>query len=238
MVRLHSNGLLYAITAGHTFTDPCNCGFTIPDENLALGANGTDWTPVARSAFFPPSIDTGSFVRDVVLFEIPTKWLPPAGAPLLPTKFLPELATPEDRAAAIEAEDDSGLLLVERRAPNGASGFHELPVDLAEGFPDFLADACQNGAAPMAFALTWRLRFTRATSATPDAFVTSIAGDSGAPVYIRAIDRPGFFRILGIHFLELKDSAHGGWMSYAMDAVSFFREVLHSKPGVDCDILV
>ena len=225
MVRLHSNGLPVRDHRGGTPSPTLAIvASRSPTRILPWGRMAPDWTPVARSAVLP-ALDRHGVVRARRGPLRNTNQMAAArrGAPLA-NEVPPRARHPEDRAAAIEAEDDSGLLLVERRAPNGASRLPRAPGGPRRGLPDFLADACQNGAAPMAFALTWRLRFTRATSATPDAFVTSIAGDSGAPCTIRAIDRPGFFRILGIHFLELKDSAHGGWMSYAMDAVSFFRE--------------
>lgn len=230
VIRLKSNQGIYGVTAGHTFTQPCQNDFSIPRGNLGMGARSQEWTRMERDNFFPPSIDTGPFIRDVVLFNMPAFWDPGAGR-LLPSKFLGELATPQDRQSALEATDENGLVVVERRTAQGTFELHEIPVDLAEGFPDLLAEACGAGNGKLPFGLTWRLRFTRSIAQPSDNSVTTIPGDSGAPVYIRAADQPGSYRLLGFHFLELENTQHGGSSSYAMDSASFFREVLGVSPS-------
>lgn len=213
MVRMQDQRL-FAISAGHVFTRPCADEFRAPSGARAVGAHGATWDRTVPGAFYPATTRVGARVRDVMAFEPPSSLCGPIGA--WPPGFLGELATYEDYKAAVLATSTNAFTWVER---NGVGV--GVPADLEAALSDFQPPLnCGGVAHYVPYTLTWPLRFTTAS--------TTIGGDSGAGVFVRATDRPGS-RLLAFHFMEWGDK------SYAIDARTFFEAVFGGLPGSTFD---
>ncbi|MCG8689493.1 MAG: hypothetical protein MI892_31760, partial [Desulfobacterales bacterium] len=226
-VRLGTTGAIvhfgdetyYGISAGHIFTDPCVPDPVRPHGIRAIGALGNNWVEVTGEGFYPPTIKSGDWIRDVMLFPVPQPLKPDIETISWPPDFTRELATPEDIDYAVQAETATGFVWIDR----GGDFPEAIPVDLEAGFPLFETQVgCFSGAVKtLTYRMTWPLRFT-------DERQNTMGGDSGAPVFLYTGEGDGC-RLLGFHFMESTNDSY----SFAMDAGSFFREVLLSTPGED-----
>jgi hypothetical protein len=86
-----------------------------------------------------------------------------------------------------------------------------LPIDLQAGLDVFNPRVCPNMATNYRYVWPYRL--------VGGAAQQTIGGDSGAGVFVPAIDKPGFCRLLGFHFLHDSESLRG----YALDGSVFFK---------------
>jgi hypothetical protein len=209
---------LYGISAGHVFTDPCSSNFEHPKGRRALGAKGRIWQEVEGSDFYPPTIRTDGRIRDVMLFPIPLELRPSPNEICWPDGFTRELATQKDIDRAVISESATGFIWVDRKGHRP----EPIPVNLEAAIPLLrIPVRCSAGVTKkIVYAMAWPMRFSERTS-------TTLRGDSGAPVFLWTEDNARC-RLLGIHFLEI-ENRH----AYAMDARSFFREVLRSYPNKD-----
>jgi hypothetical protein len=202
----------FGISAGHVFTDigaanPCR-----PQGVRALGVKGQEWKEVQGSEFRPLTIRTAEWIRDLMLFPIPDTFCPSPDATIWPDGFLQEMATQADIERAVLAKEATGFIWVDRKGPQP----EEIPVDLEAGCPRLsLAVDCGDTTKSLTFIMVWPLRLL------PGRHTTEL-GDSGSPVFLRTTNNTNC-RLLGMHVLQL------GGHAYAMDAGSFFSQVLHGK---------
>ena len=202
------DGSHYGISAGHVFTDACSASAQQPEGARALGVKGREWKQVQGTKFYPVTIRTNEWIRDVMLFPFPSSFRPSAEEVTWPDGFLRELATQADIERAVLSEKPTGFIWVDRKGHRPEA----IPVDLEAGIQSFKVPVqCGNIVKSLTYVMTWPLRFMSNQS--------TIGGDSGSPVFLWTEDNSKC-RLLGIHFLRL----HGH--AYAMDARAFFREVL------------
>lgn len=213
----YQDGSYYGISAGHVFTDPCGNNYNKPDGECELGILRNKWKNVSGGDFFPPDTKTSDWIRDVMRFPVPADFIP--DDVIWPDGFLKELATQNDIDRAVKAEKVTGFIWVER-----AGKRKKIDVDLEAGIPKFkIPITCGTGSREMTYVMVWPMRF-KGDAINGD--VTTMKGDSGSPVFIYTEDNSGC-RLLGMHFLAVKNGSH----AFAMDAKSFFRDVLLSKPN-------
>ena len=207
---------LYGISAGHVFTDPCSSNPERPKGRRVLGAKGKTWQEVKGSDFYPVTIRSNEWIRDVMLFPIPPALRPSPDEISWPDGFIRELATQKDIDRAVISESATGFIWVDRKGQRPES----IPVDLEAGIPLLkIPVTCFSGVTKrIVYVMAWPMRFLEGVS-------TTLGGDSGAPVFLWTDDNARC-RLLGIHFLEIENHH-----AYAMDARSFFREVLLSMPN-------
>lgn len=210
----YENGSHYGISAGHVFTDACSASAHRPEGIRAMGVAGKTWQRVQGSKFYPLSIRTDKWIRDLMRFPIPASFRPDVGEVTWPDGFLKELATPADIERAVLAETSTGFIWVDRKGPRPES----IPVDLEAGIPLLtLPVDCHGTTKRLTYVMAWPLRFLSSQD-------TTVEGDSGSPVFLWTQDNSKC-RLLGMHVLEL------GGHAYAMDASGFFSEVLQANPN-------
>ncbi|MCP4267216.1 MAG: hypothetical protein GY777_16875 [Candidatus Brocadiaceae bacterium] len=210
----YQDGSHFGISASHVFTDPCRNNYNSPVGECELGTLEDKWRSVRGGDFFPPVTKTSDCIRDVMRFPAPADFIP--DGVIWPDGFLKELATQNDIDRAVKAETVTGFIWVDR-----AGQRKKIDVDLEAGIPKFkIHITCDNNTRKMVYVMVWPMRFKGDT--------TTLKGDSGSPVFLYSEDNSGC-RLLGIHFLEVEDGNH----AYAMDAKSFFRDILLSTPNKD-----
>ena len=206
-----ADGSHYGISAGHVFANACSTSASRPKGKRALGVIGQEWKTVQGTQFYPVTIKTDEWIRDVMLFPFPPSFRPSAEEVTWPDGFLRELATQADIERAVLAETATGFIWVDRKGHRPEA----IPVDLEAGIPLFRVPVqCGNTTKRLTYVMTWPLRFLSNHS--------TIRGDSGSPVFLWTEDNSKC-RLLGIHFLEFQGHA------YAMDVRAFFREVLQAR---------
>jgi hypothetical protein len=207
------DGSHYGISAGHVFTDACSAEARRPEGTRALGVKGREWEKVQGTKFYPITIKTAEWIRDVMLFPFPPSFHPNANEVTWPDGFLRELATQADIERAVLAEQPTGFIWVDRKGHRPEA----IPVDLEAGIQLFKVPVeCGNIIKTLTYCMAWPLRFMSEQQ--------TMGGDSGSPVFLWTDDNSKC-RLLGIHFLKLQGHA------YAMDARAFFREVLLATPN-------
>jgi len=203
----------YGISAGHVFTDASSANPVRPKGARALGTKGPEWKRVQGSKFYPTTVKTERWIRDVMIFPFPQSFRPTAEETTWPDGFLRELATQADIERAVLAETATGFIWVDRKGHRPES----IPVDLEAGIPLLTLPVDSHGTTKhLTYIMSWPLRFLSDES--------TVGGDSGSPVFLWSKDNSKC-RLLGIHFLAYQRH------SYAMDARSFFSEVLLAKPN-------
>ncbi|MEM7245420.1 MAG: hypothetical protein AAF533_08750 [Acidobacteriota bacterium] len=198
---LRQGNRFIATTAGHVLANPCVGDFSSPSSDRAVGAKGRTWHRHEESLFHPHQVNEAGRIRDVMAFEIVDALVPESFASW-PDGFDHGLATDEDIQRAIHADSATGFIWVERADHPRP---RMIPVDLHTDYFPMSAPACSDRV--LDYVGVWRLRFT-----SP---LTTIPGDSGAPVFLWDEHGTGC-RLLGFHFLEWRDK------SWAMDAADYF----------------
>ena len=145
---------LYGISAGHVFTDPCSSNPERPKGRRALGAKGRNWHEVEGSDFYPITIRNNEWIRDVMLFPIPSALRPSPNEINWPDGFTRELATQEDIDRAVISGSATGFIWVDRKGYRPES----IPVDLEAGIPLFRIPVnCFSGVTKLiVYATAWR----------------------------------------------------------------------------------
>jgi hypothetical protein len=208
-IQYKEGGRRYGISAGHVFTDVGAADPRSPTGIRALGVQGQKWKPVDGADFYPPTVRTAGWIRDLMLFPIPDDFCPPASAITWPDGFLRELATQADIERAVLDERPTGFIWVDREGARPEA----IPVDLEAACPLLsLPVDCDGTTQWLTYGLAWPLRFVSQQARTQ-------GGDSGSPVFLWTEDNAKC-RLLGMHVLQWEGHA------YAMDARAFFRDVL------------
>lgn len=209
-------GVVLAVTAGHVFIDTCADDLSAPVDARRLGVQGKDWRRIPARSFKPSQlINDDSLVEDAICLAIPSDMV--SSDPQWPAGFDGMVAGVDDILAAIRSDGGRGFTWVER--PGVANA--RLDIDLMTSIDDFSPIMC--GSERISYTRVWKYRYSGETT---------VAGDSGAGVFIRTSDNASI-RLLGFHFMLDRDNEHG----YAVDARSFLVAAFGGLPGAGYDFL-
>lgn len=199
------------VTAGHVFLNVCSGFLDQPGGHRRIGVLGRQWWALPPNNLAPKSLQNGSWIMDATLMRVPKEKLP--ATVIWPPLFDKRMATPDDIHAAIESDTVGGFVWVER----GDGQCMGLPIDLQAGLEVFSPKVCPNRTTPYRY--VWPYRLIGGDSQQ------TIGGDSGAGVFIPALDKRGFCRLLGFHFLHDSEAMRG----YALDANMFFKRLFGAQ---------
>jgi hypothetical protein len=158
----------------------------------------------------PGTLQNGAWIMDAICMRVPNPLLPSAAT--WPPLFDKRMASRDDINAAIDADEVGGFVWVERDGGQCVG----LPIDVQAGLDAFSATVCS--ANPINYRFVWPYRLMAHQT---------IGGDSGAGVFVPAVDKPGFCRLLGFHFLHDEGAGRG----YALDAGVFFKRIFGAQAG-------
>ena len=195
------------VSAGHVFVEVCGGNLSAPAGYRRVGVLGPQWWALNPGNLAPDTLQNGAWIMDALCMRIPGATLPQAVS--WPPLFDKRLASPDDIKAAIDADEVGGFVWVERAGGQYAG----LPIDLQAGLDVFSPEICQSSVTNYRYVWPYRLIGGVAQQ--------TVGGDSGAGIFVPAIDKPGFCRLLAFHFLHDGVALRG----YGLDASVFFKRL-------------
>ena len=213
VIRWKQGGAIDGVSAAHVFLG--SCGREASYGPHALGAKGRTWRGIDGGDLLPRRIDFSGLVRDTMMFPIPSG-LRPQGS-MWPEGFLKTFAQPQDFEQAVQ-QTGSVMMWVERQES-------QKPVPLMMSFVglDYPLQLNLKHCGWTAYELVFRCKYDEDTS---------VKGDSGAPVFIRAAEDRTKWRLLGFHFFNDQKT-----FSCSMSAEHFFINEINATLGVHYEFL-
>ena len=202
---------VYGTTAAHTIFPVSHGKHNVPSYPRGFGVKGRDWIRIQPSTFFPGSIRVGPHIRDALLFLVPNG-LAATGDDVWPPDFHGRIATVEDITAAVDTDDLSGFVWVERDGER-----IKRSCSVWQGSGNFSRRKTRD---LLQYSFVWMYKFR----SYHDQHRTK-GGDSGAGVFIPAANG-NEYSLLGLHFFRKNDVA------YAVDADNFLRAAV-GVPNID-----